>query len=335
MERANSNETSIELTMNELDAVAGGLFGGKKNRGARRPCQQRHGRDTERHGRQDQKFQPPIAIAKTRQPAEHQRKQIHQQQPEPEYGHRHDHRDRVDEAARRQRGDETERYADRNRKRHGCEYQLQRWSHPFGDHGGDRLARPERRPEITDREPGNVGAETDVDGIVEAKLLFHALHHLRVRGTSAVIAHARYDAARNDAEQHKDHQHNSQHGRNGLQDSADQEGELWNCSSLLPSSFAMEGGREHVLLLGRSLVDPEVFDVLVGQFCCVQLNSLEPRLHCHDRLVVIEEPDRRFFIEQGVRLLQRLDALCGVVGLPGLIDRLVEIRVLECHVVAR
>jgi hypothetical protein len=29
MERANSNETSIELTTNELDTVAGGLFAGK------------------------------------------------------------------------------------------------------------------------------------------------------------------------------------------------------------------------------------------------------------------------------------------------------------------
>src|SRR5205814_996050 len=146
-----------------------------------------------------------------------------------------------------------ERYADRSRKRHGCEYQLQRWPHPFGDHGRDRLARPERGPEITDHEPGNVGAEAYVDGIIETELLFQALHDLRVRRTPAVIAHARYDAAGNDAKQHKDHQHDSQHGRNGLQDSTDQEGEHWNCSSLPPSFFATEGGRERVSLRGRSV----------------------------------------------------------------------------------
>src|SRR5258707_8409302 len=30
--------------------------------------------------------------------------------------------------------------------------------------------------------------------------------------------------------------------------------------------FAMEGGRERVSLGGRGLIDPEVFDVLMGQF---------------------------------------------------------------------
>src|SRR5258705_12192624 len=79
---------------------------------------------------------------------------------------------------------------------------------------------------------------------------------------------------------------------------------------------------ERVSLRGRGLVDPEVFDVLMGQFRRVQLNPLDPRLHRHDRLVVVEEPDRRFFIEQGIRLLQQFGAFFAV-GLPCLIDRLV------------
>src|SRR3954452_718127 len=80
---------------------------------------------------------------------------------------------------------------------------------------------------------------------------------------------------------------------------------------------------EHVSLRGRGLIDPEAFDVLMGQFRRVQLTPLEPRLHRHDRLVVVEEPDRRFVVEQGIGLLQQLDAPGGVVGLPGLIDHLV------------
>src|SRR6266700_554934 len=79
-----------------------------------------------------------------------------------------------------------------------------------------------------------------------------------------------------------------------------------------------------VSLRGRGRVDPEVFDVLMGQLRRIQLNPLEPRLHRHDRLVVVEEPDRRLFVEQGIGLSQQLAALCGVVGLPGLIDQLVE-----------
>src|SRR6476620_2371111 len=42
---------------------------------------------------------------------------------------------------------------------------------------------------------------------------------------------------------------------------------------------------ESASLGGRGLVDPEVFDVLMGQFGCVQLNALEPRPHRHDSLV--------------------------------------------------
>src|SRR6059058_5071770 len=48
----------------------------------------------------------------------------------------------------------------------------------------------------------------------------------------------------------------------------------------------------------------------MGQFRRVQLNPLQPRLHRHDCLVVVEEPDRRFVIEQGIgQLLQKANAL--------------------------
>src|SRR3569832_1375939 len=59
-----------------------------------------------------------------------------------------------------------------------------------------------------------------------------------------------------------------------------------------PSLIAMEGERERVSLRGRGLVDPKALDVLMGQLRRVQLNSVEPGLHGHDRLVVVEEPDR-------------------------------------------
>src|SRR5437763_1412919 len=67
---------------------------------------------------------------------------------------------------------------------------------------------------------------------------------------------------------------------------------------IVPPSLhhSCDGGRARVSLRGRGLIDPEVFDVLMGQFRRVQLNPLEPRLHRHDRLVVVEEPDRRFLI---------------------------------------
>src|SRR3979411_2062171 len=80
-----------------------------------------------------------------------------------------------------------------------------------------------------------------------------------------------------------------------------------------PSLYRLLRSREgeSVSLRGRGLVDPEGFDVLMSPFRRVQLNPLEPRLPRHHRLVVVEEPDRRFFIEQLIGLLQQLDALCG------------------------
>ena len=77
----------------------------------------------------------------------------------------------------------------------------------------------------------------------------------------------------------------------------------------------MEGARERVSLRGRGLVDPEVLDVLVGQLGRVELNAVQPRLHGHDRLVVVEEPDRRLLVKESIGLLQQLGALGSVIGL--------------------
>src|SRR4029079_19794450 len=90
-----------------------------------------------------------------------------------------------------QRRDEPERHADQNRERHRREDQLQRRPHPLGDHGRDRLAGADRVAEIAYREPGDVGAEADIDRLVEPELLLHAL--LDLWGT--VISPAAHDAA--------------------------------------------------------------------------------------------------------------------------------------------
>src|SRR3954453_20014280 len=84
--------------------------------------------------------------------------------------------------------------------------------------------------------------------------------------------------------------------------------------------FCDGGAGEHVSLRGRGLIDPEVFDVLMSQLRRVQLNPLEPRLHRHDRLCVVEEPDRRLFVQKSIGLLQQLGPLCSVIGLPGFVD---------------
>ena len=154
-------------------------------------------------------------------------------------------------------------------------------------------------------------------------------------GGRAVIAHARHDAAGNDAEQHEDQQHDSEHGRNGLQEATDQEGEHRTVPPLPPSTSSRWRERESACHFAGEVSSTQRSSTFwMGQLGRVQLKALEPRLHRHDRLVVVEEPDRRFLVEQGIGLLQQLGALGGVVGLPGLVDQLVEVGVLEGGVVA-
>ena len=225
-----------------------------EHRSARRPGKQRHRRDAERHGRQQQIFQAAIAIAETRQPAELQRKDIHHHQSEPEFcngqaRHRQDHGRAVDETARPQCSDEAERNAEQNRKRHGGEDQLQRRPGPLGDHGRDRLAGPERRAEITGGELGDIGAETHIDGIVEAELLLQAQLDLGI----GVVAHGRDDAAGNDAEQHEDQQPRRR-ARSEWSAGDDGSGRRASALFLSPSIAQCDGGsaRAHVTSRARS-----------------------------------------------------------------------------------
>src|SRR5258705_730537 len=70
-------------------------------------------------------------------------------------------------------------------------------------------------------------------------------------------------------------------------------------------------------LCRRSLVDPDVLRVLVRQFGRIGLEPVHPGLICHHGLVVVEEPHRRFVVEDAVGLAQQRVALVLIVGLPG------------------
>src|SRR4051812_22526462 len=55
----------------------------------------------------------------------------------------------------------------------------------------------------------------------------------------------------------------------------------------------------------RSLVDPHVLEVLVCNLRRVGLEAVQPRLIGQHRLVVVEEPHRRLFVEQVIGLAQQ------------------------------
>src|SRR3954453_22637455 len=65
---------------------------------------------------------------------------------------------------------------------------------------------------------------------------------------------------------------------------------------------------------GRSLVDPDVFRILMRQLGRVGLQPVGPGLIGHHSLVVVEEPHRSLLIEDAVGLAQQGVALVGVVG---------------------
>src|SRR5215207_1909290 len=89
------------------------------------------------------------------------------------------------------------------------------------------------------------------------------------------------------------------------------------------------------LLRGRrGLVDPEALVILERELGRVRLQALEPGLIGHHRLVVVEEPHRRLLLDDGVDLLQVGDLLCRIVHRPGLVEKLVDLGVLEGGVVA-
>src|SRR6266567_6028934 len=84
----------------------------------------------------------------------------------------------------------------------------------------------------------------------------------------------------------------------------------------------------------RTVLDPDVFRILVRQLGSVRLQPLDPGLIRHHGLVVVEEPDRRFVVENGVGLAQQRNARLGVIGLAGLIQQSVEFRILVPEIVA-
>src|SRR4051794_1507682 len=75
------------------------------------------------------------------------------------------------------------------------------------------------------------------------------------------------------------------------------------------------------LLRGRrGVVDPDALVVLEGELGGVRLQPVQPGLIGHYRLVVVEEPHRRFLVDDAVDLLQRLDLLRLVVHDAGLVE---------------
>ena len=69
--------------------------------------------------------------------------------------------------------------------------------------------------------------------------------------------------------------------------------------------------------------------ILVRQLGRVRLQPLDPRLIRHHRLVVVEEPDRRFVVEDGVGLRSSAMRLAALSVCAGLIEELVELGILE------
>src|SRR5258708_30763253 len=84
-------------------------------------------------------------------------------------------------------------------------------------------------------------------------------------------------------------------------------------------------------LRGRRGVYPDVFVVLVGDLGRVGLQPVQPRLVGHHRLVVVEEPHRRLFVEQVVGLAKQVVELGGGCGVRRVSARLVIILVLACR----
>src|SRR5262249_5171019 len=99
-----------------------------------------------------------------------------------------------------------------------------------------------------------------------------------------------------------------------------------NCSSYTPPKLSS--------LCGRRSVHPDVLVVLVGDLGGIGLQTMQPRLIGHHRLVVVEEPHWCLFVEQVVGLADQVDLLVRIVGLRGIIEKLVEGGVVERHVVA-
>ena len=137
-------------------------------------------------------------------------------------------------------------------------------------------------------------------------------------------------------------QRDRQHGRNGLQDAPHEESEH-RISDLTPSEgHGARAMRWPALRQPRTSRPARISSTQrslvswIVEFGRVRLQALEPGLIRHHRLVVVEEPHRRLFVEHGVRLLQQLAMLLcrRRRSAPASSIELVEFRVLERDVVA-
>src|SRR5205823_12746697 len=99
-------------------------------------------------------------------------------------------------------------------------------------------------------------------------------------------------------------------------------------------SCSLAASRRLPSLRGRRSVHPDVLVVLVGDLGRVGLQTVQPGLVGHYRLVVVEEPHRRLVVEQVVGLAKQVVHLLGVAQLRGVVEQLVERRVVEVDVVA-
>ena len=99
-----------------------------------------------------------------------------------------------------------------------------------------------------------------------------------------------------------------------------------------PSADDRPLGRRY--FAGEVGIDPDVLGVLMRDLGRVGLQAVDPRLIGQHRLVVVEEPNRRFVVEQVVGLAQQVVALGHVAFLGGVVEQLVELRIVEAGVVA-
>ena len=110
------------------------------------------------------------------QPAQLDAEREHQEQAEPEgrdreAGQRQRHRRLVEPGVRAQRGEQAERDGERDGEDLRRDRQRDRRLEPLEDGRGDRTAEKDRLPEVGVRQPAQIAAELNGEGLIEAEIL--------------------------------------------------------------------------------------------------------------------------------------------------------------------
>jgi len=181
--------------------------------------QQSHGEHTQRDRGQDQMLEATIAEAG--KPAQDQGEHVHQHEPEPKHGDRQardgkHHRQGIDPAADLHRRQETQRHTQEHSEQHGRQSQLQGRPEALCQHHSHGLAAAKRGAQVKLGQLRHVLAKAHMNRIAQAKLLVHALQHLRIHDIAAVCGSAGGEGAWHDAEDEENQQRNGEQDRHHL-----------------------------------------------------------------------------------------------------------------------